>query len=70
MSVTVHRSGSSRATSTRRELTLMTDPDELLQACLKPGHGRLREEELDLLSLHRNGHVEFHVTKLHKCVRN
>ena len=67
---------SARATSVRRDVTLISDPDELLHSCLKPSDGFLtedsaeREEEEDLLALNRNGRVEFHVTRLHNCVNN
>ncbi|XP_070212546.1 G-protein coupled receptor 83-like [Littorina saxatilis] len=67
---------SARATSVRREVTLISDPDELLHSCLKPSDIYLtedspeREEEQDLLALHRNGRVEFHVARLHNCVNN
>ncbi|KAL8566064.1 hypothetical protein ACOMHN_012849 [Nucella lapillus] len=67
---------SARTMSVRRELTLSSDPDDLLQSCLKQSDSYMtdesaeRDEEIDLLSLHRNGRVEFHVTRLHNCVRN
>jgi hypothetical protein len=68
---------SARATSVRREITLTSDPDDLLNPVLQKQSpdGYLteespldkEEEEYDLLSMHRNGRVEFHVTRLHSC---
>ena len=70
-------SSSARATSVRREVTLTSDPEDLLNTYLaKSAEAQAnrsvatpdREEEHDLLALHRNGRVEFHVTRLHNCV--